>query len=125
MISKFYTAVQNLCGNGFCKYEKLEYETICDLTALKILETPTKLLPFLEDKDTTRSLITMLAKWLQTYDSDLRDEIMEELTKLATESFESEIEKEFELWHLNEERHAREAKRDREHLIYVDNRQRI
>ena len=124
MKKKFKQAVENLCDNGFTNFNELESQTAKELVALKIMETSTSDLPS-RIFDINHDLIFMVAKWIDTNDHDLRDDIMEKLENLVTKAFYYQIEKEFDQWNKNNEFELSIARKDLKQLNYAYNRQRI
>lgn len=125
MKQTFDQALEDLCEAGFTNFNELESQTVCELAALKVMETPTDKLPLLERFDGSRELIMMVAKWIDTNDYELRDDIMGKLENLVSKAYSFAIQIEFERWNKKNEWELEVARIDREHLIYADNRQRI
>lgn len=68
---------------GRQEMKDLEIEDYIQLTSRLIKETPTKMLPLLENYDKTRYLIIMLSAWMNDEDPDLAQLILEEMRDIA------------------------------------------
>lgn len=119
------TFVSKLAENDLLDIEKLDGETLADLSACFIRSTPTKYLPILENFDKRRELITMLGGWLETRNDDMKDQIMEHLEELVVKAFMPAMENVLESYRIREERAIEEAAAEREVDNYLFERSRI
>ncbi len=125
MKSKSTKLISFLAEEGYKSTLEIPESTLQDITVNLIRETPTKLLPFLEDHDKTRDILTMLAGWMETEDEEIGRDILDKLRNCAVTAFEPDIDEAIKNYNQREELAQIEARRENAANVYADNRQRI
>ena len=106
-------------------FNRLSAEDLESMTALLIKETPTKYLPFIEEKDHGREVLFMLREWIETEDEGLGYDILSKMKNLVVDAMSYKIEEEM-LDYEKREEIARKETRDHERQEgYVFDKQRI
>lgn len=123
--SEFQSYLGHLFELGKTHTNQIEEESLIDLTAKLIRETPTKYLPILENYDRSRDVICMLSKWMETEDEEVGYEILCKLRDCAISAFESTIDDKLADYAQREEAAQREAAKENAINIYLDNKQRL
>lgn len=121
--------VQRYLGNMFDlgrdTVSRMDQEDYVELTVNLIREMPIKYLPKLADYDHDREIMSLLANWIETEDENDGHKLLYKMREVALKAFAPAVEDEVRHYAFREAKAKQTAKKDAEHLIYQDNKQRI
>ena len=116
----FSAEIQELIReHGIDNMDACDAEIIHRLCATRIKELPTKLLPKIEDYDTSRHLLTMFTAWMETEDADTGFDVLHEMRELVVKSMAQDIMLEFENQRIREQDATEEQQLEMARINYA------